>query len=156
MLPCTDTAAAGGAGRARSVPSAFRRQAWAATPSSREDSSAWTLTARAPSQSLAHAVSHPRSGPGTDPGTAPQNRARLSEEGRGRHGVRSRECPPRAAQPLSLGAVCFHCVCVPGTQLLSNWIKLSQNAGSALLTGAGARLCPWGSCLPGEVATWRS
>lgn len=45
------------------------------------------------------------------------------------------ECPPRARRLLSLGTFCFHFIYVPGTQLLSNWIKLSQNAGIAPLTG---------------------
>lgn len=40
-------------------------------------------------------------------------------------GVLSSECPPGAAQMFSFGEVCFHCICVPGSQLLSNWIKLS-------------------------------
>lgn len=66
------------------------------------------------------------------------------------------ECPPRAARLLSLEMFCFHFICVPGTQLLSNWIKLSQNVGIAPLTRAVAGLCPWGGCLPGEVATQQS
>lgn len=81
----------------------------------------------------------PRSGPGTDP----RNRACLSEEGRGRRWVRSGECPPRAA--FSLGTVCFCCIFVPGTQLLSNWIKLSQNAGTSLLAqGRDGAVSPGG------------
>lgn len=60
---------------------------------------------------------------------------------------------PEQRSRFPFRAVCFHCICGSGTQLLSNRIKLSQNAGSALLTRAGDGLCPWGGCLSGEVAT---
>lgn len=55
------------------------------------------------------------------------------------------QCPPRATRLLSLGTLCLRFICVPGTQLLSNWIKLSQDAGIAPLTRAVAGLCPWGA-----------
>lgn len=70
--------------------------------------------------------------------------------------VPNSERPPGAVQMFSFGEVCFHCICVPGSQLLSNWTKLSQNAGSALPATAGAGPCPQGGCLPGRVATGRS